>query len=189
MTRLSPFACIAAALLLFLLPLNWLLAAVAAAFVHEAGHFIAIYATGAKVYGIRVGTRGARMGTLLSGPKQELLCAAAGPLASFALLILAHAFPRLAICALIQGVFNLLPVYPYDGGRILRCLLVYVNPAKADRITRCAGLAVYGITFLAALSGWIRWGLGAFPLLCWLGAFGSGAFGKIPCKKGGNRVQ
>ena len=189
MTGLSPFACIAAALLLLLLPLNWLLAATAAAFVHEMGHLIAISATGGKVRGIRIGLRSARMDTLLTNPKHELLCAAAGPLASFALLMLAHVFPRLAICALIQGTFNLLPVYPFDGGRILRCLIDSVNPAKAGHITRCTGWAIYGITFLAALSGWIRWGLGAFPLLCCLGAFGSGVFGKTPCKKGGNRVQ
>lgn len=189
MTGLSPFACIAAALLLLVLPLNWLLAAVAAAFVHEMGHFIAISATGGKVRGIRIGLKGARMDTLLACPNQELLCAAAGPLASFALLMLAHVFPRLAICALIQGAFNLLPVYPFDGGRILRCLMDSVNPEKTDQVTCCAGWAVYGITFFAAFFGWIRWGLGVFPLLCWLGAFGSGVFGKIPCKKGGNRVQ
>ena len=189
MTRLSPFACIAAALLLLLLPLNWLLAAVAAAFLHEIGHFIAISATGGKVRGLRIGLKGARMDTLLTSSKQELLCAAAGPLASFALLMLDHIFPRLAICALIQGAFNLLPVYPFDGGRILRCLLFSLTPAKADSLTRWASWAVYGISFLAALSGWIRWGLGVLPLLCWLGAVGSGVFGKIPCKKGGNRVQ
>ena len=189
MTGLSPFACIAAALLLLLLPLNWLLAAVAAAFVHEMGHLIAISATGGKVQAIRIEARGARMDTLLTSPKQELFCAASGPLASFGLLLLVNIFPRLAICALIQGVFNLLPVHPFDGGRILRCLLGILAPEKADGITLCASWTVYGLTFLAALSGWIRWDLGAFPLLCWLGAFGSGVFGKIPCKKGGNRVQ
>ena len=68
MTRLSPFACIAAALLLLLLPLNWLLAATAAAFVHEMGHLIAISATGGKVRGIRIGLRSARMDTLLTNP-------------------------------------------------------------------------------------------------------------------------
>ena len=189
MTQFSPFACIAAALLLLLLPLNWLLAAVAAAFVHEMGHLIAISATGAKMGNIRIGARGARMDALLTSPKQELRCAAAGPVASFALLGLAHVFPRLAICASIQGAFNLLPVYPFDGGRILRCLLGRLAPEKADSLARCAEWAAYGITLLAALSGWIQWGLGVFPLLCWLGAFGSGGFGKIPCKKGGNRVQ
>ena len=161
----------------------------AAAFVHEMGHLIAISATGAKMGNIRIGARGARMDALLTSPKQELLCAAAGPVASFALLGLAHVFPSLAICALIQAAFNLLPVYPFDGGRILRCLLFSLTPAKADSLTRWASWAVYGISFLAALSGWIRWGLGVLPLLCWLGAFGSGVFGKIPCKKGGNRVQ
>ena len=64
-------------------------------------------------------------------PIREAICALAGPLGSFSLLLISEYFPEAAVCGLIQGAYNLIPVYPLDGGRLMRCLL----PRKICRWT------------------------------------------------------
>ena len=53
---------------------------------------------------------------------QEVSCPSAGPLVSLTLCLLSRWMPILGLCALVQGLFNLLPVYPMDGGRILQAI-------------------------------------------------------------------
>ena len=124
------------ALLLLLVPLNWLSAAFFAAVIHEAAHAAVICFCGGRIYGLRIGASGARLDVGPLGVVQELLCAAAGPVGSFLLLILATRFPRLAICGFVQGCFNCLPVLPMDGGRVLRCLLLFLMPERGERVFR-----------------------------------------------------
>lgn len=121
---------ILAAVLLLTVPLRWILAAFLAAFVHELGHGLAVWVLGGRVSGGAVSLRGARLDVLPMTPGRELLCALSGPAASFLLLCFAHLLPRIAICGLIQGVYNLLPIYPLDGGRAVRCLSVLLQERK-----------------------------------------------------------
>ena len=120
--EISPWSCILAAASILLLPFRLLIAAFAAAIIHELCHLSVMRFFSVPVQGIRIGTFGLviRSGYMTSG--QELLCAAAGPAGSFILLLTWKVFPLLAICGLIQGLFNLLPIYPMDGGRILQGL-------------------------------------------------------------------
>lgn len=120
--RADPRTPVLLALLLLTLPLPWVAAAILAALAHEGGHLGAVYLLGGKPQGLWVGLRGARMEAVLPTRGKEILAILAGPAGSLCLLPLAGVFPRLALCGLIQGLFNLLPIPPLDGARALRLL-------------------------------------------------------------------
>lgn len=108
------------ALWLLLMPVQWVAAAVTAAAIHELGHMLAIWACGGRIWAVRVDAFGARIETGQLLGREELICALAGPGAGMLVCLFWRWVPRLAVCALMQSVFNLLPVYPMDGGRALR---------------------------------------------------------------------
>lgn len=172
------WALIWAAFLVLTLPLGYLAAAVLAAMWHEACHALAVVALGGKVLSLRVSLGGMEMKTSPLEPLSGALCALAGPAGSFLLLLLAPWFPQVAAWGLLQGCFNLLPIFPLDGGQALRRL--------APRLARW----VEGGTLLAlgclAIYGAICAGTGMLPLLALAGlAFGR----KKPCKRSHFRVQ
>lgn len=72
-------------------------------------------------------------------PGRELLCVLAGPAVSFSLLALARFFPRIAICGLVQGIYNLLPIYPLDGGKALRCMVSLLRKHRLRLFSRSGG--------------------------------------------------
>ena len=110
------------AMMVLLFPLRFLTGVLVAAMIHECGHLLAIRLTGGRVLSVRLHGGGARIETAPMTPGQEALCALAGP-GFGALTILAwRVFPELALAGLFQTAFNLLPVYPLDGGRALRML-------------------------------------------------------------------
>ena len=132
--RVDVSACLMGAFLLLTLPLNWLLSALAAAAFHELCHGAAILLLGGRIWGVRIGAGGAVMETEPLSSGKELVCALAGPAGSLLLVLTFRIFPRVAVCALVQGAFNLLPVFPLDGGRALRCALARFCPKWANRI-------------------------------------------------------
>ena len=133
----SGWGCVALALTLLVLPLPWVAAAVLAAAVHELCHYLAIAALGGQVGRLAVGSGGAAMELGCLSPVRELLAAAAGPVGSLSLMLMGRFFPRLALCGLVQGLFNLLPIYPLDGGRILRRALELALPDRAAAAITC----------------------------------------------------
>ena len=92
---------------------------------HELGHLLALRSYGVAVTGLSITALGCVLQTRPMSWRSEALCAAAGPGASLlAALILAQLQPKLALVSLALGLFNLLPLWPLDGGRILRSLLL-----------------------------------------------------------------
>ena len=186
--QVSGWGCVLLALALLVLPISWLLAAVTAALFHELCHGAAAVALGGSLGDIRLGERGATMevGGLSNG--RELLAAAAGPVGSLGLLLLGRCFPRLALCGLFQGLYNLLPIYPLDGGRMLCSALKEWLPAKAEKITLVAGKGTGCLLLAGALAALLCRQPG-IALLLGATAIRSGALGKIPCKRRGKAVQ
>ncbi len=185
----DPWGCIFGALLLLLVPLRWLFAAVLAALIHECFHILAICLYGNHVLGIQIGLGGTIIETDVSGGMQELLCAMAGPLGSLLLLTLCHHFPELALCAGVQGTFNLIPIYPLDGGRALQCLLTMLFPREADRIGKRVTWSVFLLLFIICFYAAVRLSLGLFPVLLALILAVKVILRKKPCKQHQIRVQ
>jgi len=127
---LSPGLYLFAAVMILLVPLRWLLAAVVSVTVHELFHIAAIRCFGNRIYCVRVGIDGTRIHTQLMPLWQELVCALAGPIGGLLLLLLARWFPLIALCSGFHSLYNLLPVYPQDGGRALRCGAQLLLPDK-----------------------------------------------------------
>jgi Zn-dependent protease/CBS domain-containing protein len=141
--------------------------------VHELAHSFVARAKGIEVEGITLFIFGgmARTSREASTPGDEFLIAAAGPLASFALAVLfslvASAAPSiglglefvvvaeyLGVLNLVLAVFNLLPGFPLDGGRLFRAALWRVS-GSFRRATRIASGVGRGL-------GWVLIGLGIY---------------------------
>lgn len=144
-------ACILLAAAVLLFPLNWLLAGLLAAAAHELCHLLAVKAMGGRVLRLRVTLGGLLMDTSPMGAGRELVCLLAGPVGALALLVLCRRFPRLAICAMLQSAYNLLPIYPLDGGRALRILFSLLGREKGENIALFLGWGCLAGVLLGAL--------------------------------------
>ncbi|GAB2631592.1 site-2 protease family protein [Belliella aquatica] len=155
---------------------------------HEFGHALAAQKYGISTQDITLLPIGgvARLEKLPEDPKQELWVALAGPLVNvgiflFLAIILtvvgtdfqnfeamhidANSFLMyLAVANLILALFNLLPAFPMDGGRVLRALLAIKLPRA--QATKIAG----GIGQVLALA-FIFYGLFNNPILVLIGIF------------------
>lgn len=157
---------IVAALMLLLLPLKWLFAAMLAAAFHEFCHWGMICLCRGKITGMSIGMKGAVMQVEELPPHKELLCAIAGPVGGLSLLLFAKWIPRTAFCALAQSIYNLLPLLPLDGGRVLKCTLLFFLPeVKAVKI--CSSVEFFFKMFLLLMSIWsaLIWKAGILPLI------------------------
>lgn len=127
-------------------------AALFAAAVHEAGHLAAARALGVRLRLLELDTFGARIEPCGALPsyRAEALLAAGGPAASGMLALFFAPFGgewalTVRTVTLSLGIFNLLPVAGFDGGRILDALLL----SRFD--TRAAARALAATSYLSLL--------------------------------------
>jgi len=174
--------------------LVWVLGVVAAVglftgvVLHELGHSVVAIRYGFPIDSITLWLFGgvAQLTEMPEDWKQELAIAVAGPIVSVALGVLSYAafvvlpgtestivesarfvFAYLALMNVALAIFNMLPGFPMDGGRVLRALLARNRPyARATKIAAevgkvfaimlgLFGLFVAGNIFLAGLAFFI----------------------------------
>jgi len=178
-------ACFLWAFLILLLPLRWMAAFFLAVMIHESFHYAALAWFRKEVRELHIGVGGIRMEVENLSYMEELFCAAAGPLGGFLLMSFSRYYPELSICGMLQSVFNLLPVYPLDGGRILRSGISLIFPRHAESICRVVEiifLIIALIFFFSHRMSFLCLGMGIFLIVKIL-------HGKIPCKPLFLRVQ
>lgn len=188
--HVSAEAYVAAAAMLLLVPLQWAVAWITAAMVHEVCHCLALRLCGHRIENVRVNIGGALIKTGPMTDVKTMVCALAGPAGGMLLLLFAARFPRLAICAFVQSAFNLLPVFPLDGGRALRSLLrILFSENLAGRIYAWVEMLVVVFLFFLLMKAFFAWKLGLVSVICALLFLLRTEKIKIPCKSRFPKVQ
>lgn len=95
-----------------------------AAALHELGHCLALRLLGIRVRGLTLGGEGGVLCADLTGELREAWAVFAGPGMNLLLYACFRCLqPEFSLCNLLLAAYNLLPVYPLDGGRLCRLIL------------------------------------------------------------------
>ena len=133
---------------------------------HELGHLLVLALLRKRIYGLSLGVFGAVIETASLGYVEEAICAAAGPVMNFLLFFFClHNWFIFAFCNLVLLVYNLLPLYPLDGGRAFRALLLLLLPERvAMRCTHIVGMLVCGVILVTAITMTTLYQCGIWPM-------------------------
>lgn len=175
--------------LVLALPLRWMVAAAVSIAVHELCHYLAVRVCGGQVYSLLLTAGGVKMETSSLSPGKQLFCALAGPVGGLLLCLLSLKMPRLALCALIHSAWNLLPLYPLDGGRAVENLLALAFPRWGERVFLWLQRFFFSAVILACLWASFIKHIGILPLLVAFALLIKSDFLKNPCKDGRRAVQ
>ncbi len=136
----------------------------AAMTVHELAHAVVLLLLGGEIESVRLSFAQVELRTGLLSDRTELWSTAAGP--GINLLcgwLFRRWMPAFAAVSLLLALFNLLPVWPLDGGRLLRTLLRMRWGAAGVDASQTLGL-LFGLGLLAgAVFAARRWDAGVWP--------------------------
>lgn len=118
-----PSAYIYIVILLFLVPIKWILAWILAAGFHEICHLIAVKLSGGAIHSVIIGLSGAKIECSPLSRTKSLIAVLSGPIGGLLPLLFARWIPRTALCCWLLSVYNLLPLLHLDGGRATEIVL------------------------------------------------------------------
>ena len=154
------------ALLLMMIPFRLFAAVVISAVIHECFHIASIRIMGKEIHALQIGPRGAIIHTQIMSDKEELICALAGPLSGFFLIFFFKWTPVIALTGFVHSLYNLLPIYPTDGGRILRCGMRLLFPCNvADKVQYWTEVVTLSIISAVCAYGTVFLRLGIIPAI------------------------
>lgn len=158
----SFFIFLAVALLMIPLPLlcGWIVAAA----IHELSHCLMLHLCRCRIFRVSIGSFGAEIHTQELSNRQAFLCALAGPVGGLLPVLFAKWVPVIALCSIMQTGFNLLPLFPMDGGRAVQSIAKHFLPeAAAQRL--CGMIEIFILTVIAAGAVYLtyRYSLGMLP--------------------------
>ena len=156
--KVYPAFWIIAVLALVIIPIKWIFAWMIAVLAHEFGHYILLKIFQIPLYHIAIKAGGIYMHTATMTAGQEIAVSAGGLLSSLVLVLCSPWIPYTACCAFFHLMFNLLPFFSFDGGRILwNCIRSCLNAHYANITLRCLQFLV--LVFVSVLAVRIRWGI------------------------------
>ena len=171
------------ALSLLIIPFWWIFSWVGATVFHELFHILALKLSGCNIISVQIGLNGTIIETDFPDKRKEIFSALSGPLGSFLLILTAKWCPRLAICGLFQCAYNLIPIYPMDGGRAVRGILEKMFSVEtSERIERSLENCVLGLILFLGLYAFFRLKLGLVPILFAIILIIKNKRGKSTCK-------
>lgn len=186
----APQTIVMVSVLLLLIPSKWAGAWFIAAGIHELFHYVSVLFCGGRIYSIHVGMFGAQIRTDLSSTGKEILCLLAGPAGALSLLACSKRFPHLAVCALLQSVYNLLPFPELDGGQVLlRVTGLFFSTVISEGICTAVRIITQILITSACIYGSVLCKLGILPMLIAGILLLRHANIKIPCKQRHHKVQ
>lgn len=112
------FAC-----LILILPFRWILGWMLAIVIHELGHYVAVLICGGRIISLSLAQGGLDMDVTPLPNLRKFFCFIAGPVFGLLPVFWCCWFPELAVFSFILTVYNMIPVRPLDGGRLLELLL------------------------------------------------------------------
>lgn len=162
------------ALILLILPLRWIIAAIIAALIHELGHYCAVKILGGSIHTFKISPFGAIIEACDLTQTGELISIISGPLAGLLLAFVFRRYPEIALCGVMQSAYNLLPLYPLDGGKALQLIIHMMG--GSDRYFRVIECFTIVLLFLLCTYIYTRYRISLFLFLTVF------LFRKTPCK-------
>ena len=122
-------------------------------FLHELGHIFVLRLMGKRIQNMSIGITGSVIQNQTLSYTEELLTAVAGPAVNLLLLILFHESTTLFMLNLSLLCYNMLPILPLDGGRIITVLLEKWMPERTVGVLRGIFAAMGCALFFSILLG------------------------------------